>query len=264
MSLNEKKYIIKLKRYYFTLKTQNKTITHPDGTRLAFFSYKGSEPGIIFFSGYKSDMNGKKASSIQKFCIDNNISFTKFDYFGHGKSEGKFEDGTISRWLEDSLLIFDKVTKGKQILIGSSMGSWLMFLLAIKRKEKISGVIGIASAPDFTKAFWENLKLETKKELIEKGIFWQNSQYNDGKTPITYKLIVDSKKHYILEEEINIDCPVRLIHGLKDNDAPYTNSIELAKKIASSDISIYFIPKGDHRLSKPNEINGIIELLKEI
>ena len=245
------------------MKTKHKTITHPDGSRLAFFSYKGSEPGIIFFSGYKSDMNGTKACSIERFCIEQNISFTKFDYYGHGKSDGKFEDGTITRWLEDSILIFDKITEGKQILIGSSMGSWIMFLLAAKRKLNIACVIGIASAPDFTKSFWKNAKLDVKKELIEKGIFWQNSLYSDDKTPITYKFIIDSKKFYILKDKISLDCPVRLIHGLNDKDASYKNSIKLAKKITSPDISIHFLPEGDHRLSKPNEINCIIQLIRE-
>ncbi len=241
-----------------------KTITHPDGSRLAFFSFEGTEPGIMFFSGYKSDMNGTKACSIELFCKEKNISFTKFDYFGHGESDGKFEDGTISRWLEDSLLIFDNITIGKQILIGSSMGAWIMFILASLRKSRLAGVIGIASAPDFTKFFIENANSKIRKELKNKGIYWQDSYYSHQKTPITSKFIKDSKNFYILEKNISLECPVRLVHGLKDMDVSYKRSIDLGENISSNDLSFYFFPEGDHRLSKPEEISALIKIVEEI
>ncbi|PPR79078.1 MAG: hypothetical protein CFH01_00635 [Alphaproteobacteria bacterium MarineAlpha2_Bin1] len=246
------------------MEEHHKIITHPDGSRLAFFSLKGSEPGIIFFSGYKSDMNGTKACSIEGYCKEKNISFTKFDYFGHGESDGDFENGTISRWLEDSLIVFDNITLGKQILIGSSMGAWIMLLVANQRKKRVSGIIGIAPAPDFTKFFLEDATLQIKNELKNKGIFWQDSDYSEQKTPITSKFIIDSKKFYILKKNIFLDCPVRLIHGLKDRDVSYRRSIELGNKISSENLSYYFFPEGDHRLSKPKEIKKIIKIIEEI
>ena len=246
------------------METIHKTITHPDGSRLAFFSFKGSEPGIIFFPGYKSDMNGSKACSIQKYCKEKKISFTKFDYSGHGRSDGNFINGTISRWLKDSLLIFDSVTIGKQILIGSSMGSWIMFLLANQRKKRVAGMIGIASAPDFTKFFYENSSLNVKNDLKNNGVYWQNSEYSDEKTPITNKFINDSKNFFILDKKITLNCPISLVHGLNDKDVSYLRSIELGKNISSKHLSFYFFPEGDHRLSKPKEISSLIKIIDEI
>ena len=211
-----------------------------------------------------SDMNGIKASSIEKFCIENNISFTKFDYFGHGDSDGKFLDGTIEQWLNDALLIFDKVTHGKQILIGSSMGSWIMFLLYLLREKKIAGLIGLASAPDFTKNYWKSLNENAKQILKKEGIYFEDSKYSPEKTPITYKLILNSQKFYIMDRKIKIKCPVVLFHGLKDTDVHFSNSLELAEKITSSNFTLNFLPNGDHRLSKPEEIESIIYSLSKM
>ena len=218
----------------------------------------------MFFSGYKSDMTGTKACSIESYCKEQNISFTKFDYFGHGASDGEFTEGTIKRWLKDSLLIFDNITTGNQILIGSSMGSWIMFLLASLRKERVAGLIGIASAPDFTKVFWKNANKNIKKRLLDKGIYFQNSLYSNEKTPITLRFIKDSKNFYILDKKIKINCPIRLIHGLKDIDVSYKSSIELSRNVYSSNLSLYFLPDGDHRLSGTKEINLITKLIMEL
>ena len=180
-------------------------------------------PGIVFLTGFKSDMTGTKASVLDEFCHARGLGFLRFDYSGHGASSGDFLDGTISRWFGDALAAFDRLTEGPQILVGSSMGGWIMLLLALARPERVNGLIGVAPAPDFTEALiWPSLSESDRGKLLRDGKLEQPSDYSPEPYVITRALIEDGRRNLLLNNTIAIDAPVRLLHGLNDRDVPHT------------------------------------------
>jgi len=236
-----------------------------DGRKLAHHLTEGKSPGVIFMGGFKSDMNGAKATALETYCVKHGHRFVRFDYTGHGESSGKFEDGTISAWKQDALDIFDKLGAGKNILIGSSMGAWLALLVALERPEKISGIVGIASAPDFTENLvWQALTPAQQKKLLEKGQVLIPDCYGEAPYPITRALVEDGRKHLLLDKEIPIHVPVRLIHGTEDNDVPWQVSVTLIEKLATPDVRLQLIKNGDHRLSEPQHLFSIALVVKEL
>lgn len=218
-------------------------------------------PTIIFLSGFNSDMNGSKASALADYCASKDYGYLRFDYFGHGASSGHFIDGTIGRWLANTLEVIDKLTSGQVILIGSSMGGWLMLLAALARPEKIAGLIGIAAAPDFTEELiWHGLTPEQQDQIASQG----QIALPNLTPPISYQLITEARSHLLLHKPININCPVYLLHGMQDQDVPYTLSIELAKLLTSSDVTLKLVKSGDHRLSRPEDIKLLTSTLDEL
>ncbi len=234
-----------------------------DGSRLAYQKIRGRSPGIIFLSGFMSDMNGTKASYLANEFSQLGQSFVRFDYAGHGKSSGRFEEGTIGRWKEDALRILDKVTEGPQILVGSSMGGWLMTLVARERKERITGMVGISSAPDFTASIMEQLKPEYKNDLMNTGKCQIPSDYSEGPYIITKSLIDDGQKQQVLNGPIPIYCPVRLLHGTLDKDVPWQSSLKLMDCLKSADARLTLIKDADHRLSTESNLNLIFKTILE-
>lgn len=244
----------------------------PDGSYIAYHNFvppkKTRTPHIVFMGGFKSDMNGTKALFLDEFCRKRGIAFTRFDYSGHGESSGKFEDGTIGGWLDDALSIIDKVAKGRLLLVGSSLGGWLMLLAAMKRPKRIAGLIGIASAPDFTEdLIWNALKTKDKKTLEKEGIFHLPSEYCDNPKsdpyPITMNLIKEARKHLLLRGKIAIKCPVFLVHGMDDRDVPYQTSLKLCDLINSDNILITLEKNGDHRMSSESSLNIIASVIEK-
>lgn len=234
---------------------------------IAYYQNEGKEnkAGIIFLGGFKSDMTGTKATALEKFCKEKGYSFIRFDYFGHGQSSGKFTDGTIGKWKDNALAVLDNLTKGRQVLVGSSMGGWLMLLVALARPERISAIVGIASAPDFTEnLIWNMLDDSAKKQLQENGIYNLESEYGEEPYPINYELIKEGRNHLLLGNKIEINCPVRLLHGLLDNDVPHELSIELSQRITSENLCVNLVAEGDHRMSKPEDIELLCDTLEEI
>lgn len=228
-----------------------------DGNQLAYVHSKGNEnaPSIIFLGGFMSDMSGTKATALERFCKEKHYSYTRFDYFGHGQSSGKFIDGTIGYWKSNVLSVLDMLPHRKHIVIGSSMGGWLMLLAALARPEKVSALIGVASAPDFTEnLIWDVMTDKEKKELTENGIFNQPSDYSESPYPISKQLIEEGRHHLLLNDTIPINCPVRLIHGMKDDDVPYTLSVELTQKLQSDDVQIQLVKRSDHRMSSEEDV----------
>lgn len=221
-------------------------------------------PGIIFLGGFMSDMEGTKATALHRYCIQNDYNFIRFDYFGHGKSSRTFTEGTIGLWRDNTLAVLDKLTQGPQILIGSSMGGWIMLLVTLLRQERIAGLVGIAAAPDFTEQLiWNALPEHAKVELQAKGIYDLASEYSQSPYPITLKLIDEARQHLILDTPIPITCPVRLIHGMKDDDVPYTLSIELTKQLKSNDVNLTLVKNGDHRMASPGDVALLSKTLEE-
>lgn len=230
-------------------------------------------PGVIFMGGFKSDMEGSKALFLEKFCASHNVNYLRFDYSGHGKSSGRFTDGTIGRWEQDAITVFDQLTKGKYIIVGSSMGGWIMLLTALQRTERITGMIGIAAAPDFTETLiWDALDPDAKASLERDGFYHLPSDYcNDPAEEsepytITHQLITEARSHLLLKgkNSIAIDCPVRLLHGMKDEDVPYQTSIELSDAIRSDDVKTTFVKNGDHRMSSEENLQLLEQTLREL
>lgn len=229
-----------------------------DGTSIAYQHIPGRSPGVMFCSGFMSDMNGTKALALEDHCRTIGRAYTRFDYRGHGLSSGDVVDGTIGLWAEDALSILDQVTTGPQIVVGSSMGAWIMLLLARYRPERLAGLVGIAPAPDFVLRLWDNFSEEIRQILYRDGVYQEPSIYSDIPYPITLKLIEDGRANLVLEQPSALPCPVRLIHGLDDPDVPWEESLRLMEKLGSSDLMLTLIKNGDHRLSRPTDIERII------
>jgi pimeloyl-ACP methyl ester carboxylesterase len=230
--------------------------------KIAYKHIKGKKLGIIFVHGLNSEMNGIKALVIEKYAKKNKLSFLKFDCRGHGKSFGNFEDFTISDWKRDLIDVIDNLTTGPQIIIGSSMGGWLMMLAAKARPKRIFGLIGLATAIDFGKDLYNGLTKKNKRELV-KNNYTKYSSYGFSYF-LKKKFFLDAKKNNLLNKKFKFNCPFILIHGLKDTVV----SMEIPKKImgitTSKKIQIVYMKSSDHRLSTPNDLLIIINSIEVI
>lgn len=230
------------------------TLKH-DGHLLAYQKRQGDGPGIMFLGGYASDMNGTKASYLAERCTEANRNFLRFDYRGHGLSQGEFQAGCIGLWFSDALAVFDRCTEGQQILIGSSMGGWIGLLLALARPERIGGFIGIAAAPDFTEdLLWARLTAKERDRLMQDG-FLQEKAAQPGESPLIYtrQLIEEGRNHLLLRSPIALSCPVRLLQGLLDDAVPWSTALKLIEMLQSADTRLTLIKDGDHRLSRAQD-----------
>jgi len=212
----------------------------------------------MFCGGFKSDMTGSKALALEQFCGANGRAFTRFDYTGHGASSGDFEDGTIGAWTSDAIAIIDNVTHGPLILVGSSMGGWIMVLAALARLDRVRGLVGIASAPDFTEdLMWNGATVAERRSLEEAGRWERPSEYSEEPYIITHRLIVEGRRHLLLRGPIALTCPVHLLHGQRDPDVPWATSLRLAERLTSDVVTVELIKAGDHRLSSPDHLARI-------
>lgn len=224
-----------------------------NGSRIAYHHHAGDGAGVMFLGGFKSDMQGGKATMLEGFCRARNIPFTRMDYGGHGESDGKFEDGTIGEWLSHAAAIFDHTTSGQTVVVGSSMGGWMMLLLALSRPKEVAGLVGIASAPDFTEnLIWKEFTEAQQQEMADNGcVMLPNCMPGESDYPITRQLIEEGRSHLLLGSTVNIHCPTHLLHGMQDPDVPWQLSVELAEKMARRDVAITLVKDGDHRMSTP-------------
>ncbi|MFC4351846.1 alpha/beta hydrolase [Fodinicurvata halophila] len=233
-------------------------LTSNDGTRLAWRRLEGHTPGVVFLGGYKSDMTGTKATELEDHCRQRGQAFLRFDYSGHGESGGEFETGTIGHWTEDALQMIDQLTEGPQILVGSSMGGWVMLLAALARAERVAGLVGIAAAPDFTEdLMWEQLTPELRQEVMDKGRIEVPSEYAESSYIITRDLIEDGRQRLLLRKPLEISCPVRLLHGMADHDVPYRTAIRLAETLTTQDVEIKLVKDADHRFSTERDLGHL-------
>jgi pimeloyl-ACP methyl ester carboxylesterase len=229
-----------------------------DGVELAWASQQGSSPTVVFLPGFRSDMTGDKSTAIAAFCETRGQACLRFDYSGHGASGAQFEDGTIGRWKDDALAVIDGKSEGPLILVGSSMGGWIALLTAMARKDRVAALVGIAAAPDFTEALmWQAMSFAEREILMRDGVLRVPSQYGDP-TPITLKLIEDGRSHLLLDQPIEIDCPVRLLHGQCDPDVPWEMALRIAEQVTSKDVQVTLVKDGDHRLSRPADIELLL------
>lgn len=230
-------------------------IEKPDGARLAYHKLDGRGPTIVFLGGFMSDMTGTKALTLEALARERGQGFLRLDYQGHGQSSGKFEDGSIGIWLSDALYLIDQVTDGPLILVGSSMGGWIMLQVALQRPQRLAGLVGIAAAPDFTEdLMWAGFSDEIKQTLERDGVYYEPSEYSDEPYTITMKLIEDGRDHLVMREKMPISVPVRLLHGMRDESVPYELSLRIAENVESEDVQVRFVKDGDHRLSTDRDL----------
>ena len=238
---------------------------------IAVRSDAGNTPGLFWLGGFKSDMKGTKADALSRWAREQGRACVRFDYSGHGESGGDFAAGTITRWLEESLAVFDAHCAGPQVVVGSSMGGWLALLLARELRRRsgkqgatIAGLVLIAPAVDFTEVLmWQRFPGAVKCEIEEKGVWLRPSEYSEGPYPITRGLIEDGRHHLLLGSMIETGCPVRILQGVLDPDVPWNHAVDLTSHLAQDDVVLTLVKDGDHRLSRPEDIERLIRAVAE-
>jgi len=229
----------------------------------------GRAPGLFWLGGFKSDMQGTKAQALDAFAQQQGRALTRFDYSGHGESGGSFADGTIGRWLEESLAVFEACCGGPQVVVGSSMGGWMALLLgrALARRApataRIAALVLIAPAVDFTQALmWERFSPEIKRQIEQEGAWQRPSPYGEP-YPITRALIEEGRQHLLLGGMIETGCPVRILQGVQDPDVPWQHAVDLTARLAQDDVVLTLVKDGDHRLSRPEDIERLLAAVAE-
>ena len=256
-----------MRRLFATLESMSyETFSPRPGTTIGYNRFTGRSglPGVIFLSGFMSDMNGIKATTFEDACKSRDQSYVRFDYRGRPASSGSFEELGIDDWIEDAADVLDHLTEGPQVLIGSSMGGWISLVLALQKPERIKGLVLLAAAPDFTEETWR-LKFTDaqRREVEEKGILRIPSNYGDA-YPFSQRLFDGGRKHLLLHDKINVNCPVRLIHSKKDVDVPWQKSEKIKSLLTSEDVEITWIEDGDHRLSREEDMKLADEKVKSL
>jgi pimeloyl-ACP methyl ester carboxylesterase len=239
--------------------------------RIAVRMRKGAGPALVWLGGFMSDMGGTKAMALDQWAEAHGRACLRFDYSGHGESGGRFVDGTISRWLEESLAVFEACCEGPQIVVGSSMGGWLALLLARElrrapgRNASTAGLVLIAPAVDFTEALmWKRFPEEIRRQIETTGVWERPSQYSDQPYLITKGLIEDGRRHLLLGGLIETGCPVRILQGVQDPDVPFDHAVELVSRLAQDDVVLTLVKDGDHRLSRLEDIERLLAVVAEL
>lgn len=230
-------------------------LAREDGATIAYHRTSGRTPGVVFLGGFMSDMTGSKATTLEAFCRARGQAFVRFDYFAHGASSGEFAEATIGRWRDDALAVIDALTEGPQVLVGSSIGGWVMLLAARERPERVKALVGIAAAPDATEdLMWAQFPEPAQIALMRDGQIRVPSDYDERGYLITRRLIEDGRRNLVLRAPLPIACPVRLLHGMEDKDVPWELSLRLAGHLASPDVTVTLVKGGDHRLSSEADL----------
>ncbi len=230
----------------------------------------GKGPGVVWLGGFKSDMMSTKASRLDQWAAGAGRAFLRFDYSGHGESDGAFEDGTIGRWLEESVAVIRAATAGPQILVGSSMGGWIALLVArelarLGEAGRLAGMVLIAPAVDFTQTLmWERMSADVQREIIETGRWMRPTEYAPEPYAITRALIEEGREHLLLDGLIRAHCPVHILQGLNDPDVPWRHAMELVHRLAYDPVSVSMVRDGDHRLSREEDIALLLRSVETI
>ena len=239
-----------------------------DGDRIALRHHNGSTPGVMWLGGYRSDMGGTKAVALNDWAVENGRAFTRHDYSGHGDSGGEFADGTISRWLEQSLAVLRQKTVGPQILVGSSMGGWIALRMIQElhkagEGDRVAALLLLAPAPDFTAELMEpQLTPQQRDELTERGYLEEHSEYSPEPNIYTRALFEDGARNRVMTGLIDTHCPVYIMQGMEDPDVPYKHALKLVEHLPADDVTVSLIRDGDHRLSRPQDLAMMITALE--
>jgi pimeloyl-ACP methyl ester carboxylesterase len=250
------------------------SLARDDGTVLAYYktaagkasgAARAQQPGVVFLGGFMSDMSGTKAVALEAWARRRGRAFLRFDYRGHGASAGRFEDGTIGDWAGDAVAALDTLTEGPQILVGSSMGGWIMLLAALARPQRVAALVGVAAAPDFTEdLIWARATPEQRRAIESVGYIDNPSAYSENPYRITRRLIEEGRNHLLLARPIPLACPVRLIHGMADRDVPWQTSQHLAEALDSSDVEVILVKGAAHRLSEPGDLARLERVIETL
>src|SRR5262249_18560487 len=252
--------------------------TAPEARRIAIRQRVGRGPGLVWLGGFKSDMKGTKAAALDQWAAQQNRACVRFDYSGHGESAGDFVDGTIGPWFEEGVAVFDACCDGPQVLIGSSMGGWIALLLARELRQRagaraseksekptLAGMVLIAPAVDFTEELmWRKFSPGIRQEIETKGVWLRPSLYSEGPYPITRRLIEEARAHLLLGTLIETGCPVRILQGVEDRDVPWQHAVELSSRLAQDDVVLTLVKDGDHRLSRPEDLERLMAAVAEL
>lgn len=229
-----------------------------EGPRIAYRLRSGASPTLVFLPGYASDMEGAKAIAINQFAERRGLSMLRFDYSGTGSSGGSFEDGTLELWLLETVSAIDRLTEGPLILVGSSMGGWIALHAALQRSERVKALVGIAAAPDFTEWGFTD---DQKASLLDAGRLEEPNPYAPEPQIFTHAFWESGQRLRLLDSQIALDVPVRLVHGEKDGDVPLEIAFRTADRLRSGDVQLLVIKGGGHRLSEPHEIDAILRTI---
>jgi len=234
------------------------THTLPDGRRIAYRMVAGKGPTIVFLPGYMSDMSGSKAAALAEWAQGSGRACLLLDYSGCGLSDGAFADGTLSRWRDEVVALATAVTNGPLVLVGSSMGGWLMLLVALAMPDRVAGLVGIAPAPDFTQWGFDQGE---QAQLTAGQVLYRPNLYGHPPTPTYPGFWQDGQANRLLDGPIALDCPVRLLHGQADEVVPPDISMRLADRLGSDDVQLTLVKGGDHRLSSPTQIDLLLRIV---
>ncbi len=231
-------------------------------------SAPADRPGVMWLCGLKSEMTSTKASALAAWARENGVSCLRFDYSGHGQSEGAFEEGTVTRWLEETRAVFDHLAKGPMVLVGSSMGGYMALLLlrtlmreAPAEAARIKALVLIAPAWDMTQLMWDNFSAQARRDITENGVYYRPSAYDDGPYPITRAFLEDGKQHLFGSAAFDPGRPVHIIHGLLDPDVPWEHTLDLVANMTGDWTHVAAVPDGEHRLSRPEDIALMLDLV---
>lgn len=238
--------------------------------RIAVLVRPGAGPTVFWLGGFRSDMRATKAEALDRWAAGAGRAYVRFDYSGHGESSGAFEDGTISRWLEETVGVIEAFATGPFVLVGSSMGGWLALLAAREllrnaAGRRPSGLVLIAPAVDFTeRLMWERFPPDIQRTILETGVHLRPSAYSPEPYPITRSLIEDGRGHLLLGETIAVGCPVHILQGMRDPDVPWRHALELVEHLPGDSVSTTLIKDGDHRLSREEDLERLIAAIAAI
>jgi pimeloyl-ACP methyl ester carboxylesterase len=242
-------------------------LTREDGATIAYRRRAGAAPGIVFFGGFMSDMTGTKATFLDGYASARarGRAFLRFDAFAHGASSGDFNDATVGRWRGDAAAVLDALTDGPQILVGSSIGGWIALLATLDRPERVAALVGIAAAPDATeRLMWRRLAPEQQAQVMRDGYLDVPSPYGERPYRFTRKLIEDGRRNLVMDAPLQLACPVRLLHGMADPDVPWQTSLDLARHLPGGDVEVTLVKDGDHRLSRPRDLDLLARTLDSL
>jgi pimeloyl-ACP methyl ester carboxylesterase len=238
-------------------------LTRRDGEQIAYHRLVGRGPGLVWLGGFHSDMNGTKAQAVAAFAARESRASVRFDYFGHGASSGHFPDGTITRWRDDALAVFDELTEGPQVLIGSSMGGWMASLVAAARSERIAAVVLLAPAPDLTEELmWKRMPPEVREVITTRGSWFYQPENEEG-YPISRALIESGRENLVLGRKVAVDGPVRILHGTADTDVPWQLGAKLLD-VYQGDVTFTLVKGADHRLSSEANLHLLEQTLTAV
>jgi pimeloyl-ACP methyl ester carboxylesterase len=236
--------------------------------RIAYLAGAGRTPGVMWLSGFCSEMTSTKASALAEWASQQGLASLRFDYSGHGRSGGRLQDGSISRWLEEAEAVFTQLSRGPQVLVGSSMGGYIALLLlrtllarSASEAQRLRALVLIAPAWDMTELMWKNLPASARRAIEQTGVYLRPSRYGDGPYPITRGLIEDGRQHLIASSPFDPGRPLHILHGLQDPDVPWEHTLDLVAHLSGDWARVSAVPDGEHRLSRPQDLNLLLEIV---